>query len=43
MVSAGRSHFRVNDLVQLAALIERHNDAKRSTKVKHRRPVVLSK
>jgi hypothetical protein len=43
MVSAGRSHFRVNDLVQLAALIERHNDAKRSTKVKHSRPVVLSK
>ncbi len=43
MVSGGRSHFRIDDLLQLVALIERQNAAKRLSKVTHCHPSVSSK
>lgn len=43
VVSAGRSHFRVNDLLQLVALIERHNSAKNPPEAKHSSPPVSTK
>ncbi len=43
LVSGRRSHFRIDDLLQLVALIERHNAAKRLSKVTHCHPSVSSK
>jgi hypothetical protein len=42
-VSAGRSHFRVDDLLQLVLLIARQNEVKGSAKASPRRRKVSSK
>ena len=42
-VSAGRSHFRVDNLLQLVALIARLSEAKGSVRASPRMPKVSSK